>query len=576
MGYLPPSDVEVDPKDLPEPAGSRAPTDPVLLGDSGPYFETYLYYARLQREREVNEAKNNSGDDSHPSASFFARGPDKTSVADKSSIPSGSIDEKPALETSSSLSTSECRAVAGALRTVSWGNVFYLITTDVLGPYSSPWAFAQVGYGPGVACYVVFGALAAYSGLLLWWMFLRLDSDRYPMRTFGDLAARIYGTWFRIVSNFLQGLQLIAVVGFVILGNGQALSQMTNFRICFSVCNVVFALGGMVIAQIRTLQKFGMVANLSIWLNVTTMALTMGAVARTSPNYTASLLPPGPVQTQAINNQPFVPQLTGIMQVVYAYGGAMIFIEFIAEMRRPMDFWKALAVSQVFICFVYMLFGVFIYSYQGQFVVNPANQGISAYGLQTAANAIYLASGLIPASLLSNIAIKSIYNGIFVTALSAPPLTSVRGKYMYALSVPLYWGAAFAIASGIPQFSNISALISAVCIFQFTYTFPPFLILGYCVQADAVAGDREYDVNNPHGGRVDSWRDFSRWKRGCERTNLPMGKRFFFNIWNLLLALACLSCAILGAYSAVKSIVIGFQTTGYASSFGCHSPVDNQ
>ena len=48
----------------------------------------------------------------------------------------------------------------------------------------------------------------------------------------------------------------------------------------------------------------------------------------------------------------------------------MIFVEFMAEMRRPMDFWKAMACAQVFITVVYMFFGLFVYSYQGQFVIN--------------------------------------------------------------------------------------------------------------------------------------------------------------------------------------------------------------
>jgi len=34
-------------------------------------------------------------------------------------------------------------------------------------------------------------------------------------------------------------------------------------------------------------------------------------------------------------------QVQGVQQIVFAYGGAMIFTEFMAEMRRPRDFWKA-------------------------------------------------------------------------------------------------------------------------------------------------------------------------------------------------------------------------------------------
>jgi hypothetical protein len=42
-----------------------------------------------------------------------------------------------------------------ALRTASWWAVFYLITTDILGPFNAPFAFSQVGYVPGAILYVV-------------------------------------------------------------------------------------------------------------------------------------------------------------------------------------------------------------------------------------------------------------------------------------------------------------------------------------------------------------------------------------------------------------------------------------
>ena len=42
-----------------------------------------------------------------------------------------------------------------ALRTASWAAIFYLITTDILGPFNAPFAFSQVGYVPGAVLYVV-------------------------------------------------------------------------------------------------------------------------------------------------------------------------------------------------------------------------------------------------------------------------------------------------------------------------------------------------------------------------------------------------------------------------------------
>ncbi|KAF8839246.1 hypothetical protein BDN67DRAFT_1012489 [Paxillus ammoniavirescens] len=547
------------------------PDHPVLDDGSSPNFETYLHFAEEQRAKEVIEARRNGEDlgDGWLGRLFTL----KPSRADRASISSATAsDEKKGEsdEAALTITDAEYRAASSSLRTASWGTIFYLITTDILGPYSTPFAFAQVGYGPGVACFVAFGVMAAYSGFALWYMFLKLDSDRYPLRSFGDLAHRIYGPWFRHLCNILQSLQLIFNVGLIILGNGMGLSQMVKFKLCFSVCNVVWTLAGMIIGQIRTLQKFGWIANLSIWLNILTLVITMGAVAHTAPNYSGALasygIAPGPVQTLAINNQPFEPQLNGIMQIVFSYGGAMIFVEFMAEMRRPMDFWKAMALSQVFITLVYMFFGLFVYSYQGQFVLNPANQGISLYSLQTATNAISLTAGLIAAALYGNIGVKVIYQNILVDLFGAPQLTVKRGKYLFAVSVIVYWALAFVIGSAVPQFSNISSLVAAVCIFQFTYTFPPFMILGYIMQRDAMSGDRSYDVTNPHGSRVDSWKNLSRWSRALKRHVL-------LNLFNIIITLACLSCAILASYSAIKSIVLDFKTGTSGTSFGCRSPL---
>jgi hypothetical protein len=60
----------------------------------------------------------------------------------------------------SAVSQEEWAQAARALRTATWSSVFYLITTDVLGPQSVPWSLSQMGYGPGITLYTLFGALA--------------------------------------------------------------------------------------------------------------------------------------------------------------------------------------------------------------------------------------------------------------------------------------------------------------------------------------------------------------------------------------------------------------------------------
>ena len=107
-------------------------------------------------------------------------------------------------------------------------------------------------------------------------------------------------------------------------------------------------LAGWLIGQIRTLARLGWVANLAIWLNITVLIVTMVGVATGPPNFTAvfasspDLLPDGPDHPGPIyhtagvpDNLGFTDNITGLMQAVFSYGGATLFTELMAEMRRP-------------------------------------------------------------------------------------------------------------------------------------------------------------------------------------------------------------------------------------------------
>ena len=81
-------------------------------------------------------------------------------------------------------------------------------------------------------------------------------------------------------------------------------------------------------------------------MNLLTIFLSMGFVAHSPPDFAAAKaafgIDPAPVHTAKFVSLPLFSKINGIMQMVFAYGGAMIFPEFMAEMKRPMDFWKAM------------------------------------------------------------------------------------------------------------------------------------------------------------------------------------------------------------------------------------------
>ena len=119
--------------------------------------------------------------------------------------------------------------------------------------------------------------------------------------------------------------------------------------------------------------------------------------------------------------------------------------------------------------------------------------------------------------------------------------------------VLLYWALAFIVGAAIPQVQTISGLVAAVCIMQFTYTFPPALIFGFYFLKDG---------RDPVSGALS-------WRAGFFGGSAP---RVLFKVFNFFLALAALSMAALGMYGSGTAIKLTFQSS-QATSFGCSAPV---
>ncbi|KAF2121933.1 oligopeptide transporter protein [Lophiotrema nucula] len=552
-----------------DPRLNNGPSGPTAkrLHDTSVTFEEYVYYAKLEREYEK------SLPESAPAGTSLRTILGRKQAIDHTASPvvagSDKNDEKHAVQ-QPVVADEEWHQASRALKTATWGALFYLITTDVLGPYSVPWALSQMGYGPGVVLYTIFGILAGYSGWQIWQMFLRLDSAQYPMKAFGDIAFRVYGRYSRYLINVLQSIQLVMNVGVIIIQNGQGLYQI-NSKICYVLCCIIWMLAGMVLGQIRTLQRFGWVANLAVWINIIVMILTMVYVAHNPPNYTASEASNsrgedfGPIKTYGGSppySEGFRTGISGLMQAVYSYGGSMIFCEFISEMRKPSDFWKALIAAESFIFCAYLFFGLFVYSFHGEFVINPAYQGLTGHML-TAGNVMGLITGLIAAALYGNIGVKVIYSNIFVELFNAPALDQKMGKIFWVFLIPIYWATAFVLAAAIPNFSNLSGFVAALCILQFTYTFPPLLKLGCDIQYHAIMADEGFDPATGVTKRNDQ--GMKRWIRGAK-------KMWYVNLWNLIYGCGALVTAALGMYASILGLKAAF-ASGHTTAFSCAGPL---
>lgn len=159
-----------------------------------------------------------------------------------------------------------------------------------------------------------------------------------------------------------------------------------------------------------------------------------------------------------------------------------------------------------------------------------------------------------------------IYVNIFVEIFRAPALTTRAGKIAWAFLIPVYWGIAFVLAAGIPNFAGLTSVVAAFCILQFTYTFPPMLSVAYWMKKYALQAGEGYDPVSGHTTLSDA--GFRRMVRGF------MAQRWYVNVFNVLYTGGALTLAGLGAYSAIEVLINAFAQSR-TTSFVCHSPLDN-
>ena len=300
-------------------------------------------------------------------------------------------------------------------------------------------------------------------------------------------------------------------------------------------------------------------------------------MSKTPPNYVTihaafpQILPdvnnPSPIRTQA--NLPsgltFQDNINGLMQAVFSFGGATLFPNLLSEMRRPFDFWKGLLCGEIFIYLAYLIYGSACYGLQGQYVYNPSYQGVSPYNWQTVGNVLELITGIIAACLYGNIGIKVLYNNVGRDLLKFPILESKTGKWIWVAFVPVYWILAFIIGAAIPQVALFSAFVAAFCILQFTYTFPPILMVGFKTQRDAMLPEEGLDPATGRVNRVDS--GMKRWWRGYK-------KELIWNVWDTIFFLGSCVTAVLGIYAAIYGMHQAYITNPNVSAFSCNSPVN--
>lgn len=126
--------------------GSSIKPQQRLIHDPDVSFAEYYHYSRQTRaEEETHPTVGKTGVMGilFPSKS----GPGAGHTSDEDEAKENNVHVTGSLEARAVISDDEWAQASRALRTATQGTAFYLITTDILGPFGLPYAIATVGWG---------------------------------------------------------------------------------------------------------------------------------------------------------------------------------------------------------------------------------------------------------------------------------------------------------------------------------------------------------------------------------------------------------------------------------------------
>ncbi|PKY00980.1 amino acid transporter [Aspergillus campestris IBT 28561] len=340
-------------------------------------------------------------------------------------------------------------------KVLSWQKCAIVMLAQMisLGVLSLPSAIATLGLIPGIIALIVLGLLAAYTAYVIFQFKIR-----YPHVVHMADAGEVIG----------------GPIGREIVGAGQLLfclflmaSHLLTFRVAMNAitehgtCSIVFGIVGMIVAFVgnlpRTLNNVAKLSFISFTSIVSAVLLCMIGLAVTN----------SPAPVHAVKHTEFTTAWGAITDMVIAYAGHVAFFGFIAEMKEPKDFPKALCVLQIVEIALYVAVAVVIYCYAGDSVTSPALGSMGPI-LRRVAYGLALPSIVIAGVIFGHSACKQVYVRIWAGSDRIHKRDAAALGSWCALGV-VFWLLAWVIAEAIPVFNSLLSLIAALFGSWFTY-----------------------------------------------------------------------------------------------------------
>ncbi|KAK6950187.1 hypothetical protein Daesc_008513 [Daldinia eschscholtzii] len=275
-------------------------------------------------------------------------------------------------------------------RTCSWQKTAALLFSEYicLAIMSFPWSYSVLGLVPGLILTVVQALIVLYTSIVLWEFCLRHPEvrdvcDIGQMLFWGQKWAWYFTAFMFILNNtFIQGLHVLVGAKYLntMVGPDAGISCQT---VSFGAIVAVICWLSSLPRTFSMLSKLGTASAAFTFVSVILATIFAGiqdhpagfnAEPATNPATGATLPFGNPIVTAVpILGTTFVSGLGAFLNISYTFIGQITLPSFIAEMREPKDFPKALWACTILEIIVFSVVGAVTYAFVGnQYMTSPA------------------------------------------------------------------------------------------------------------------------------------------------------------------------------------------------------------
>ncbi|KAF2496043.1 putative neutral amino acid permease [Lophium mytilinum] len=346
-------------------------------------------------------------------------------------------------------------------RTCSWQKTAALLFSEYicLAIMSFPYSYSVLGLVPGLILTVVVAALVLYTSLTVWEFCLRHPN----VKDVCDVGKIIFWNsdvawWFTAVMFILNNT---FIQGFHCLVGAKYLNTMTNNSVCTIGFSAIVACISLLCSLPRTFDTLSKIATLSaITTFLSVLLATIFAGIEAHPAGYPKFGEPTVLAIPAAGTT-FVAGMNAFMNISYTFIGQITIPSFIAEMKEPKDFPKALWAVTIAEIFVFSLVGSIVYAYTGtNYNTAPAFGSLEEPYLKISFS-FMIPTLIFLGVLYASVSARFVFFSIFKNTKHYGSHTAV-GWASWVGILAVTWVFAFIIAEVIPFFSYLLSLMSSL------------------------------------------------------------------------------------------------------------------